>query len=234
MEITSLSFLVFQEVDAVCERIADRIRTAVNQEHSLGIASIVLVRPRSIPKTTSGKIARSWCRKAYVNTTLDVVYRKSFRVKAGEPNSQGKQGTTEPLEISSTDPTSNLVDPQAIRDMDKSAILRKLINDVCHLASASPEMVDKTAALVSILDSLSLSQFKGMLEQEYATALSDEYLFRDDTTLVKLVEVVKLGYAPDDGGDHAGDAAGNSRSVGASGGLAGALGCPPGVCCAVS
>mmetsp|Transcript_25766 Transcript_25766/g.52385 ORF Transcript_25766/g.52385 Transcript_25766/m.52385 type:complete len:793 (+) Transcript_25766:135-2513(+) len=222
-----------KESGAICEPIADQIKAAVNQEHSLGIATIVLVRPRTIPKTTSGKIARSWCRKAYIGATLDVVYSKSFRVNASESNGRESQGM-KPLEISSNHPPTKSVDPQAIRDMDKSAILKSLIDDVCRLASMSPEMVDKTAALVTILDSLSLSQFKGKIEQEYATTLSDEYLFREDTTLVKLVEVVKLGYAPDDGGDHASDAAGHSQTVGTAGGLAGALGCPPGVCCAVS
>lgn len=219
-------------MEAVCEPIAKKIKAAVNQEHSLGIAHIVLLRPRTIPKTTSGKISRSWCRKAYAGKTLDAVYTKSFTVSADESNeSQGMK----PLEIENNNaPMTKAVDAQAIRDMDKGAILKKLINDVCRLGSMSPEMIDKTAALVAILDSLSISQFKGMIEHEYATTLSDEYLFREDTTLLKLVEVVKLGYAPDDGGDHEAGASGHSHAVGTAGGLAGALGCPPGVCCVVS
>lgn len=125
--------------------------------------------------------------------------------------------------------------------MDKQAILKKLLGDVCRLGSMSPDMVDKSAALITMLDSLSISQFKGMLEQEYATKLSDEYLFREDTTITKLVEVVKLGYAPDDGGDAqegGGGGGGHSSQAagavgGSAGGLAGALGCPPGVVCCV-
>ena len=97
-------------------------------------------------------------------------------------------------------------------------------------------MVDQTAPLIGILDSLSLSQFKGMLESEYSTKLSDEYLFREDTSLTKLVEVVKLGYAPDDNGENANAASTQYvTNPNSSGGIAGALGCPPGVvCCVIS
>ena len=73
----------------------------------MGIASIVLVRPRTIPKTTSGKIARSWCRKAYIGATLDVVYSKSFRVNASESNGKESQGV-KPLEICSNHPPDKI------------------------------------------------------------------------------------------------------------------------------
>ena len=36
-------------------------------------SSVVLIRTRTIPKTTSGKIARSWCRRAYLDGSLNVL-----------------------------------------------------------------------------------------------------------------------------------------------------------------
>jgi acyl carrier protein len=117
--------------------------------------------------------------------------------------------------------------------MDSKEILSKLVTDVSKIGSVPKEAVDPKAALVTILDSLSISQFKGLLEAEYAVKISDEYLFREKTNLNKLVEVVKLGYAPDDGDENAPVAAAPPSSVGTRGGLAGALGCPPGVCCVV-
>lgn len=115
--------------------------------------------------------------------------------------------------------------------MDSKEILAKLTNDVSNIGSIPKEAIDPNASLVTILDSLSISQFKGLLEAEYAVKISDEYLFRENTTLNKLVEVVKLGHAPDDGEGDAPDA--TPPSTGTAGGLAGALGCPPGVCCVV-
>ena len=208
------------DVDTVCNSIIDAIRGAVNQEHSLGITQIVLLKPKSIPKTTSGKIARAWCRKAFLDNTLDMVYRKSF--KDGAPLSDIKPSAhTKVLSKGGI---------QALRAMSSNAILVKLRADVATIGSVSPANVSVDQGLATILDSLGISQFKGLLESEYAVKLTDEYLFCESTTLEKLVEVVKLGFAPDDTGSSAKPVA----KVQGQGGVAEALGCPPGVvCCAV-
>ncbi|NET68792.1 MAG: aminotransferase class I/II-fold pyridoxal phosphate-dependent enzyme [Moorea sp. SIO1G6] len=49
------------------------IRRAVAEEHELQIYDVVLIRPLSIPKTSSGKIQRSACRKKYLNNEFEVV-----------------------------------------------------------------------------------------------------------------------------------------------------------------
>jgi hypothetical protein len=87
-----------------------------------------------------------------------------------------------------------------------------------------------------MLDSLSLSQFKGMLENSYSVDISDEYLFRESTTLLKLVEVVKLGYAPDDEANTTPATSASNGAISTPGqakGIAGVLGCPPGVVCTI-
>ena len=53
---------------------ASAIATAVLSEHQLRCAAIVLLKPRSIPKTTSGKIQRSGTKAAYEARTLAVQY----------------------------------------------------------------------------------------------------------------------------------------------------------------
>jgi hypothetical protein len=89
------------------------------------------------------------------------------------------------------------------------------------------------------LDSLTLSQLKGLLESHYFVKLSDEYLFRESTSIEKLADIVQLGYAPDDSGNGLNEgiigsgAAAASSDIGKSKGIAGALGCPPGVICAI-
>jgi hypothetical protein len=117
----------------------------------------------------------------------------------------------------------------------------KLRLDVARIAQIPPDSIDNDTALVTILDSLSISQFKGRLEVAYVVTISDEYLFGETVTLKKLAEVVKLGYAPDDtGGGGPSTNSGNTSSAASmpqstAHGLAGALGCPPGVrvCCAI-
>ncbi|VEU33336.1 unnamed protein product [Pseudo-nitzschia multistriata] len=222
----------------LCDPLADRIKAAVNQEHSLGLARIVFLETKTVPKTSSGKIARAWCRKGFLAGTLKAVYQKSF----------SKAGASSALEIESAPgggpsavpaPAAPLT-KEAIRElraMGKKELMDKLRTDVARTGQIPPDCIDNDTALITILDSLSISQFKGRLESAYAVQISDEYLFRESVTLQKLAEVVRLGYAPDDNND-GGDAAAAappSAPGGTADGIAGALGCPPGVrvCCVI-
>ena len=206
-----------------CEDLVNKVRAAVNQEHSLALSEIILVKPKTAPKTSSGKIARAWCRKALVANTLQIVHRKSFRANNDSGSPLEIDGTQKPNHA--TNRMASAQDVAKLRSMSKGEILVKLQNDVDKVAGAVS--VDKTTPLVNVMDSVTLSQFKGMLENGYGVKLSDEYLFRESTTLQKLVEVVKLGYAPD---DQRGD---GDATAPTAGGLAGALGCPPGVVCTI-
>ncbi len=57
------------DLDAVFES----IRREVSREHELQIDSIRLVKQGSIPKTSSGKIQRHACRRAFLDGSLDIV-----------------------------------------------------------------------------------------------------------------------------------------------------------------
>ena len=216
-----------KDVQATCVPLASAIRAAINEEHSLGISAIVFCQARSNPKTSSGKIARSWCRKAYIAKTLKTIYSKSFSANAA--STFEIEGSALPTSLKSSIKGKSA---EEIRSMPKSEIMESLVRDISRVGSIPEDAVDTKTALISILDSLSISQFKGMLEGHYAVKLSDEYLFRESTTVSKLVEVVKLGYAPDDGEAGASpNGQGQQQQPGQAKGLAGALGCPPGVVC---
>ncbi len=49
------------------------VRNAVSEAHELQLYAIVLVRPLSIPKTSSGKIQRHACKAAFLDGSLEVV-----------------------------------------------------------------------------------------------------------------------------------------------------------------
>jgi acyl-CoA synthetase (AMP-forming)/AMP-acid ligase II len=68
--------------------IVKAIRTAVAQEHDLQVQAIYLLRPLSIPKTSSGKIQRHLCRQKLLTHELEIVEEwtvlpviKSFRTE---------------------------------------------------------------------------------------------------------------------------------------------------------
>jgi acyl carrier protein len=216
------------DVHGVCNPLADQVRSAINQEHSIGITQIVFLQTKTVPKTTSGKIARAWCRKAFVGETLKVIFRKSFKDETAtfEIGESSKAARATPLSEE---------DIQVLRNLSKDEIKDKLRVDVAKIGQIPPDCIDDDTALITVLDSLSLSQFKGSLESGYSVQISDEYLFGETTTLSKLAEVVKLGHAPDDTGmsDPNRPPSTAMASPGNAGGLAGALGCPPGVVCCV-
>ncbi|MDL4819357.1 fatty acyl-AMP ligase [Actinomadura opuntiae] len=55
------------------DEVAQAVRTAVKQQHDLRVHDFVLIEPGGIPRTSSGKIARSACRQAYLDRTLPYV-----------------------------------------------------------------------------------------------------------------------------------------------------------------
>ena len=225
-----------KDVSTICDPLAKQIRSLINQDHSIGVSTITFLKPRTVPKTSSGKIARSWCRKAYIAGTLNIVYKKSFKTETSSLEIEPDNNDTKNQQLSSINEQQGVAnDAAAIRAMSKENIMKMLITDVARAGNMNVNTIEKKAALVHMLDSLSITQFKGMLENNYFVKLSDEYLFRETTNITKLVEVVKLGYAPDDvDGTNAGAATNNTTPVpGQAKGLAGALGCPPGVVCII-
>ncbi len=52
----------------------DAIRRAVSQQHRLVVAAVALIKPATLPRTTSGKVRRAHCREAYEQGSLAVVH----------------------------------------------------------------------------------------------------------------------------------------------------------------
>jgi len=68
------------------EEIFQAIRREVSAEHELPVDAIVLIKPGSIPKTSSGKIQRHACKAGFLNDSLDVMGQwKSWEAEAEGP-----------------------------------------------------------------------------------------------------------------------------------------------------
>ncbi len=75
------------------EAVAAAIRRTLTESHEVYPDAIVLIAPRSIPRTSSGKIQRYACREAYLSGGLDIVHEW----RDPEARSQSKQnGTNHP------------------------------------------------------------------------------------------------------------------------------------------
>ncbi|MCX4243039.1 non-ribosomal peptide synthase/polyketide synthase [Paraliomyxa miuraensis] len=61
-------------------------RAAVAEAHGLQTLAVALLRPRTIPKTSSGKLQRRACRLGFVAGTLEEVFRSAFPPAATTPH----------------------------------------------------------------------------------------------------------------------------------------------------
>jgi len=86
--------------------VASAIRQAVAEKHDLQVFAIVLVKPMSISKTSSGKIQRRACKSAFLERTLEVI--AEWRAK---PSSS----PISPLPSKDSKPISPLPKAEAIR-----------------------------------------------------------------------------------------------------------------------
>ena len=48
-------------------QMAESLRRVIAADHGIALSSVCLLKMKTVPKTTSGKIARSWCRKAFLD-----------------------------------------------------------------------------------------------------------------------------------------------------------------------
>ena len=54
-------------------QVVETIRKAVLEQHSLPVYAVVLIKPGTIPKTSSGKIQRHLCRTKFMENTLEII-----------------------------------------------------------------------------------------------------------------------------------------------------------------
>ena len=182
--------------------------TAINKEHGVAISHIILLEPRTIPKTTSGKIARSWCRKAYLGGSFKIVAQKSFEGNDGDNADNENNVNDNDNDNDKQNETRIAIDAEQIRNLTIDEIELKILADVSKLTNLTPSEIPRKAPLTTMMDSMTVAQLKGVLEFEYATELSDEYLFRETCCVDVLLEIVKLGHALDDSGEGGGEGGG--------------------------
>jgi acyl-CoA synthetase (AMP-forming)/AMP-acid ligase II/acyl carrier protein len=81
--------VVVHEIDprrpAEPEAVAEAIRRDIGQDHDIPVHTIALVRPSSVPKTSSGKVRRRASKAAFLAGELEVVASRSFAAEDAEP-----------------------------------------------------------------------------------------------------------------------------------------------------
>jgi len=140
------------------------IREAVAQDHEVQVYAVVIIKPGSIPKTSSGKIQRRACRAAFLANELQAWASDVSDREDWEPTAT-QQLTRETLLKAA--PTS--------RPALLSAYLQQQVAQVLKLNPASISSQQSLAALG--MDSLRAFELKNQIERDLEVAIAD--LFAD-------------------------------------------------------
>jgi hypothetical protein len=165
--------------------IVSTIKTLISKEHGLSLTSICLLNTKSVIKTTSGKISRAGCKKAFLANTLSLLH-KWEGIPETEPVvihdvTDGEEAVgTSSVAVASNDGTTKKVgggkklptfSESQIRSMDIPVIVSLLETTIVNISSQSPSPLTgplpADRSIVSLgLDSFTIVQFKGVLEKK--------------------------------------------------------------------
>ncbi len=79
------------------EEVVSAIRRAVTEEHEIDVHAVTLIRPATIPKTSSGKIQRRACRTAFLERSLSVLHEWRRPALERPEASRGPAPSSSPL-----------------------------------------------------------------------------------------------------------------------------------------
>lgn len=131
----------------VAKDVIDQIQNRVAEEHGVSVASVKLIKPRTISKTTSGKIKRFECLKQFVDGTLNVVpeaikLRRTFLRSFSTGTC--KEGNTPRPQLSNLSRASVQPSPR-ISNKDIEEFLKGLVSELTNIP------INKICATESLL-----------------------------------------------------------------------------------
>lgn len=177
------------------EAACDAIRVAIGSEHGVSVSAICLVKDRTIPKTTSGKLSRHRIRNAYASDALHVVHE--WKSSAAAPPANGEGGEDDAVEAvvsvaAVNTATGNLPTPEQV--------LLQLQREVVSLLELNtlPAQVSTTTSMHELgFDSMMLTQLKGAIINVFKVEVDDEVLYGEACTLEHVRDmIVSLQDAP--------------------------------------
>ncbi|RLN92435.1 hypothetical protein BBJ28_00016797 [Nothophytophthora sp. Chile5] len=170
-----------------------KIRSAIAREHGVKVTLVVLLAPRSIPKTTSGKISRSRCKKALEDKMLDELYRNEDMI--GDVSMEEGDGVSdETMDRSVNGPRVAPADdggkaklPSVISGVPPEEVHAFLVNQLAQLLGVEAAQIHDSSPLQELgLDSMALTQLQGLVSQKYQVHVEEELLYGETTTLASL------------------------------------------------
>jgi FkbH-like protein len=148
---------------APVEEAAAAVRRALAAEHGVTPFDVVLIRPETLPRTTSGKVRRRACRDAYVSGGLAELGRSALAIPT--------DGAAGPAAAGLSREALLALGPEDSRPVLIEALRRLAATVLGTGRRTGPERIDPQASLGSLgLDSLAAAELRNALEAGFGTA----------------------------------------------------------------
>ena len=174
--------------ESVVPDILRAVHARVLQAHGLAVAAIALIKPRSIDKTSSGKLARRACKARFLADRLDAYFQGSL-----------------PPASARTDDIPAAAAPAPALTTGAATVDETLRELVSELTSIPASHLSPQTQLAEIgMDSLLAAELASMLERRLDRELSVVDVMRS-TTLAALQDAIDKAprQQPEDGATHA-------------------------------
>lgn len=140
------------------------IRQAVMQQHNISLAAVILLKPGSIPKTSSGKIQRQRCKQAFLDGTLAIAASSLLAF----PPSQADEVLNRPLLLAT------------LPSQRKELVERYVLRQITAMFHASGPLIDLDQGLQGLgLDSLMAVELMNRFERDLQVSLSMDELLQN-------------------------------------------------------
>lgn len=158
------------------EQVINAIRQAVTEEHEVQVYAVVLIKPGSIPKTSSGKIQRRATRAQFESGTLNVVGSNVLKIS----DIAGKETRLQRSEL------------LALNPLECQPLLETyLIEQVARVMSIAPDDINTQEPLSTLgLDSLKAFELKNRLEVDLEVEISVADFFEGMSTCCLVTKIL--------------------------------------------
>jgi len=180
--------------------IASKIQNGIIKEHGVAMKEIVLLKPRTISKTSSGKIQRQKNKLRYLNATeppLEILFRySSSSVQTSSSSSKVDKISTK---------TSGEEEPKkknmVMVDEDLKSVVKRLKNEIADLLmdtdadqDIKPSSLDGDVSLLRLgLASMQIEQLRGVLLDEFKLDVDIQHFFQESTTIHTIAKWTRDG-----------------------------------------
>jgi acyl-CoA synthetase (AMP-forming)/AMP-acid ligase II/acyl carrier protein len=162
---------VTDEAKDVAPAIIETVRKVISEELELHCHAVGLIRARTMPKTSSGKVQRALCRTSFLQGTLELVAQVVDEPVAAAPRAQA-------------------AGPD---DGQVAKYTTYLVGQIASLLNTTADRIDPNTALGSLgLDSLAAAELSTAIEDDLGQRayMSD---MRSDETIVDLAKRIASG-----------------------------------------